>query len=38
MLKDSECVYIGVTCVFRHGGLISISLLLEYNVPKLEHC
>lgn len=31
------CTYWLVTCIFRHGGLISVSLLLKDNVTKLQH-
>lgn len=35
MWKNSKHLYSMVTCVFWHGGLISVSLLLKDNVSKL---
>lgn len=27
-----------LTCVLRHGGLVSVPLFLKDNVAKLQHC
>lgn len=35
MWKNSKRLSATVTCVFGHGGLISVSLLLKDNVSKL---